>query len=366
MTPWFRRGEGEERRAYLHVGLQKTGTSFLQSHLWDSPGQLRARGVRMVPDGRGASYLLMLAVRDKLEEGSSPPRAFRALDELREAVARAEEPTLLLSQESLADATAEQAATLVDCFAGREVHVVVTARDVARQLPSMWQQRIKARRDVTFPAFLDLVRERAGVGRYFWAQQDLPTLLARWASVVPADRVHLVTVPPPGAPRDLLPTRFGSVVGVDFEELETTEARPNVSLDPVQAELVRRVNEVRQFEGKDHARLVKQLLSAQVLAPRRGEPARTPRDLAGWCRSVAEAQVAHVRDGGYDVVGDPADLLPDDDVFGPPLTAVLDSDVAAVAVQAVADLLDRHREVQAQNERLRRRLERRDHGPDPA
>ena len=26
-------------KAFLHVGLPKTGTSFLQSHLWDSPSQ---------------------------------------------------------------------------------------------------------------------------------------------------------------------------------------------------------------------------------------------------------------------------------------------------------------------------------------
>ena len=52
--------------AYLHVGLPKTGTSYLQSHLWDSPRQLAAVGVRMVPESRGETFTLMRAVRGQL------------------------------------------------------------------------------------------------------------------------------------------------------------------------------------------------------------------------------------------------------------------------------------------------------------
>ena len=31
--------------------------------------------------------------------------------------------------------------------------------------------------------------------------QDVPAILATWSGVVPADRIHVVTVPPPGSPR---------------------------------------------------------------------------------------------------------------------------------------------------------------------
>ena len=343
-------------RAFLHVGLPKTGTSFLQSHLWDSPAQLAAVGVRMVPEGRGGSFTLMRAVRRQLDAEGKKGRAAKAMREFRQLVLEATEPTLLLSQESLGGAAPEEAASLVDCFADRDVHIVITARDVSRQLPSAWQQRVKAKGDVTFPDYLDAVQKHAGPGKTFWSTQDLVATLESWGQHVPAERVHVVLVPPRTADRNLLAERFGSVVGVDFDTLVAEDLRPNYSLDPAQVELVRRVNKVAVetlTSRVEHARTVKQFFSAQVLAPRRGPAAKTPASMAEWCEELARAQVAHIRQQGYDVVGDLDELLPRQEDFGPELGEVDDAAVAEAAVPAIADLLARHNEQEAELARVR-------------
>ena len=340
--------------AFLHVGLPKTGTSFLQSHLWDSPTQLAEAGVRMVPGSRAESFTLMRAIRGQLDAEGKGGRATRAVDGLRALVARSTEPTLLLSQESLGGAEPDEADLLVDCFTGREVHVVVTARDVARQLPSAWQQRVKAKGDITFPDYLAAVQANDGAGKTFWGTQDLVSTLESWSRQVPSERVHVVLVPPRTADRNLLAERFGSVVGVDFDTLVAEDLRPNYSLDPAQVELVRRVNKVGGLGSRvEHARTVKQFFSAQILAPRRGPSAKTPGSMAEWCAELAATQVAFIRERGFEVVGDVEELLPRDDDFGPELGDVSETEVAAAAVPAIADLLTRHNEREAELARLR-------------
>jgi hypothetical protein len=341
-------------KAFLHVGLPKTGTSFLQSHLWDSPTQLAAVGVRMVPESRGETFTLMRAVRGQLEVEGKAAKAARAISSLRTLVSSTPEPTLLLSQESLGGADPAEAQQLIECFASREVHVVVTARDVARQLPSAWQQRVKAKGDLTFPDYLEGVRSRTGAGKTFWGTQDLVSALEHWGAQLPPERVHVVVVPPRTADRSLLAERFGAVVGVDFDTLVAEDLRPNYSLDPAQVELVRRVNKVHGISSRvEQARTVKQFFSAQVLAPRRGPSAQTPRSMTDWCLDLARQQMVFIEERGFDVVGDLAELLPRDEDFGPELGEIDDTAVAAAAVPAIADLLARHNEREAELARLR-------------
>ena len=61
------------RRLFLHIGLQKTGTSFVQRVLWDSQQALEDAGVSLVPGTKLAMFRLMLAVRGRYPPGIDPP-----------------------------------------------------------------------------------------------------------------------------------------------------------------------------------------------------------------------------------------------------------------------------------------------------
>ena len=74
--------------------------------------------------------------------------------------------------------------------AAAEVHVVYSARDLARQIPAAWQESIKHQRKQGFGGFLN----RSGPRRtkpnlWFCAAFDLPDVLARW-SKRPAPRAR--------------------------------------------------------------------------------------------------------------------------------------------------------------------------------
>lgn len=355
------------RRAFLHIGSPKTGTTFLQQVLWRHRAVLSANGLLLplpdVSDHHRAS--LDLRGRDRAADGRSTAGAWpRLVDD-----ARAWDGDVLVSHETLAAADAQQADTAVRAFldSGFEVHVVITARDLARQLVAHWQQSVKGRHSLTLGAYVaEGLDPDVGHGRYIALVQDHAALARRWGALLPAEQVHVVTVPPPGAPRDLLWQRFAGLLGLAADEFDL-EVGGNESLGLEQAELLRRLNAAlgdRLPRPGPYPRIVRGVLVGKVLAGRAGTRlSLTDAELAA-VRDRSAAQVADLRTLGVDVVGDLDELLVAEPAPGGRVGD--SSDVPAErlleeAVEATVGLLeilhdDRRRHV-AERDRLRARLQ---------
>lgn len=335
-----RRGPG---RVYLHIGLQKTGTSYLQSIFWASQDALRGQGLDLVPGSKRETFHLMLCMRERYDARLDPPEVAHALDRLPGRLAAAEGDRALVTEESLSSGTPDQVGRLVAACGDREVHVVVTVRDLARQLPSAWQQQLRAGGSVAFDDYVDRVVSRRGrQARRFWASHDLLDVLDRWEQHVPAERIHVVTVPQPGGPREALLERYCSVLGVDPATLAADAARGNTSLGRVQAELLRRVNAglrpdqtVRQLYGD----VGKRWFSIRVLGQQPGVRTLMPPGIRGWCEEQADAWVPRLEGGSYDVVGDAGELRPAASAFAEGDQAVTEAEVADAATAALVEVL---------------------------
>ena len=127
-------------------------------------------------------------------------------------------------------------------LAGSEVHVVYSARDLARQLPAAWQESIKQGRRWSFRAFLDAGRARRRP--WFLRAFDLPTVLGTWGAALPPERVHVVTVPHDGRRRrgDVLWLRFCQAFGIDPAWAPLDSERANRSLGIAETQVLRRLN----------------------------------------------------------------------------------------------------------------------------
>lgn len=331
-------------RLYVHVGLQKTGTSYLQSVFWASTAQLAAQGLDLVPATVRDTFWLMLDVRGRYDPDLDPAGVAGALDRFPGQLAASAAPRALLTEESLAPATDEQINRLISAAASHEVHVVVTVRDLSRQIPSSWQQRLQAGSDEPLAAYLKRLRrtyddETSGA----WRQKDVAGVLERWGRHVPPERIHVVTVPPAGSDPDLLLERFCRVLEVDPEPLDTSSPRPNEALGHVAAEVLRRVNAGIDQDLRKRRALYgpvgKRWFSREVLDGQAGQRVRMPAELEPWLREVSQQQVDALRAGGYDLVGDLDDLLPDPDAFTTDDPEASDAEVAAEATRALAAVL---------------------------
>lgn len=330
------------RRVFLHVGTAKSGTTYLQDLWWRHRDELRGRGLLLPGTGRREHFTAAALVKgmtahvERLDEHELATWP-RLVDE-----ARAWSGDVLLSNEHFADSPPDAAAAALADLGGAadEVHVVITARDLGRVLPSAWQQRVKMGARQPYRRFLATVR-RGEDDQKFWRYQDVPAIADRWSAGLPADRVHLAVVPPSGAPRDELWSRTAAVLGLDVTGLDTEARRPNDSLGLVEAELLRRVNEriPRPRRSPALTRHVKGSFVPEALA---GSATREsfvlPARHHAWVLERSQATVAELGARAYDVVGDLADLLPTDPRAGRTPDDATDAELLAAATTVVARL----------------------------
>ena len=327
---------------FIHIGLQKTGTSYLQSIFWQSVDSLREQGLDMVPGSKRATFHLMLDVRARYNPDFDPPEVARALAGLPALLAESTGSRALITEESLAASTHDQIERLLAACAGREVHVIITLRDLARQIPSAWQQSLQGGSAEKFGKYLKRLTDSEGAGSRPWRNKDIPEILARWAAHVPADRIHVVTVPPSGNDPELLLRRYCDVLGVDAGALDRQVARSNESLRHVNAEVLRRVNDklARDFRRRDvYGDIGKRFFAVRILGRDGGRRIQVPRSLEEWCRAVSASHIEFIKSSGFDVVGDLSDLEPADSSFSDEPTKAKESEVADAATEAIALML---------------------------
>ena len=331
----------------LHVGLPKTGTTFLQALLAGHRDRLREAGVLYPFVRPGAMFHGAIEVRGSHElfglSADEVAGTWQALcDRAREFPG-----TTIISHEILAGATVEQIAAATEWLAGLEVHVVITARDLGRQATAHWQERVKLGDTRSFADFeREQFRADTGPGDpdrpQFWHGQDFADALRRWSTAVPPERAHLVVCPAPGAPPDELWRRFADAAGIDPALADpATVERANVSLGTTQVALLRAVNAALagRLGPRDHNRVVKREYAERVLAAQRSPRPQTPHALGEVLEPVTRAWVAEVEAGGYPVHGDLAELRP---VLGGPDDPYPDDvDEAAVSALDPGGIADR-------------------------
>lgn len=296
------------RKVFLHVGLPKTGTTYLQTILWNNAAELRRQGVLLPGFGPRQHLWASGVVREDPRIDRRGPRAPKAWDVLRERT-NAWDGTALISHEFFSGATAEQAARAMADLAGAEVHVVVTARDTLGLVTARWQEVVKNGSTVHIDGYPSR-EETDPADEWDWGTMDLADVLARWGANLPPERVHVLTLPKPTEPRDTLWRRFAEVVGLDATRCDASVAEANESLGVVEVELLRRVNgELTGFgRALDRGVWIRGYLAQGKLVPRKGEKFWPSADRVEQLRARSERVVEAVKAGGYHVVGDVEDL----------------------------------------------------------
>ncbi|CAM3536168.1 hypothetical protein [Nocardioides zeicaulis] len=327
------------RRAFVHIGTPKSGTTYLQSLWWHNAGALERQGLLLPGGSADVQFQAAAVVRDNADVlATMGPHQLAAWDRVVDEVA-AWDADALLSQEQLVEASTADARAALDRLRGAaaEVHVVLTARDLVRQVPSAWQQRVKHGSPTTLRRFFTRVA-KDDPSFNFWHHQDVPRILERWTDGVPPEHVHVVALPRPGADRDLLWRRTCALLGVDDAGLDLDAPVANETLAPAEIAFHRAVNAHFRDAHLDVAlsRRVKGFMEPRLGGTPAARIALAP-DMHGWLVERGHRMVDELAAAPWHVVGDLDDLRPDAEPGdGVDPDAVPVADVLAVAEDFLA------------------------------
>jgi hypothetical protein len=370
---------------YLHIGSPKSGTTYLQAVMWRNAGLLADQGVMLAGDSFFRRDRPRLDLQDVPYEPTDPATPWEGeWARLCRQVLQANQNRAVFSNEMMHQCDEARIKRAIDTLAPAEVHVIYTMRDLGRLLPSEWQERIKHRCSIDYETWLSRLVEQGGrreqgcdyvtwrhkvnaagadcePGWWFALTYDAVEILRRWSSFVPSHRIHVITVPPAGAPRDLLWSRFASLIGIDPVSVDTETEWTNASMSTAAIEFVRRVNIAIDPETPNWAYTtnVLNLLAEDVLRKRcAGGGLRLPDSSAKWATERSRQLIEGIRADGYHVIGDLDELMPR------PSTAhnaarpadISDAELLDAAVQGVFGLLDHVTELRTEVIKLRKDL----------
>ena len=344
------------KSVFLHVGLPKTGTTYIQTALWESRHRLAEAGALVPGPTRQSTWQAVSDLLGRRPRGVDAPRVEGSGEVMLEAIRAWDGDRVIVSHELLGTATSRQAQRLVRSLSPCDVHVVLTVRDYARLLPSVWQQEIRKGRTWTWEEFREAVQDPeqgpATAGVAFWLRFDVERMLRIWGEVIPPGNIHVVIVPPPDAPPDALLGRFAEATGVDARALAGTRPDANTTIGLAETEVLRRLNVALagSLNEREYTRVVGRGVVPALQQRQASSRATLPLDQQAWAAAKSVHLATFLQAHPCQVVGDLDDLTQRPSADGEQVHDLTDADlveplqVALVAVsRAYAKYWSNHR-----------------------
>lgn len=347
------------RRVLLYIGLPKTGTTFIQTTMWHNRTRLEEQGFLYPGEDRFDHYHAFADLRRKRRDPGSPKAPARPMWDALVSALNAWDGDGLITHEFFSMLTPAQIGRALADIDTAEIQVIITARSYVAQWPAVWQEGLKMNVDQTFDEFMAAALSGELKGAWGWRSQDILKVLSRWERHVPREQIHVVTVPPPGSPRNLLWDRWVKVTGIDDSNFETDVAFANSSLGAEQAALLHALKprlSAELLDGPTRHRWVRQYFGHEVLVPQRGTRFGPRPEVAEELAQRSEQAARTIEHHGYPVTGDLADLTyrPEpgaaDALFPDDVTT---EQMLEVALDAIEQMIRDQRRVSLQRDRLR-------------
>ena len=362
------RSSAMAERLVLHIGTQKSGTTYLQRVLAALAPVLRKKGVlyptRLV--GKREIYNHEAAAYGLLGTESFPwvprHRAEAQRDSWQALVDKVGrwDGTAIVSGEALSVIDASAARRLVESLGVQRTDIIITARDLGRVLPSSWQQHIRNGRSTPFSTYIRQLDQRRGDStcadrrarweadpdQTFWRAYAIGALAERWA--ISTSSVHVVGVPRSGADTNELWRRFVAATGLSDIAPDTAPevdlVAANIGITEPETLVLAGLNRALEAgelpEPRRRAIRGRIVREAFVHRDHRGRRVALPAEWIERVRTWTEEDMAELDATEATLTGDRSDLLVDADATtSEDIDAESVADAAGVALALLGGLL---------------------------
>ncbi len=297
----------------LHIGLNKSGTTYIQRAANTRRPELLEHGVRYPGTATSQRQPVLALMDGKIGWGSEGKQLKRKRwDAMMAEVDADTERRIYISNEAASLADDAQAGRFVAAL-GARAHILVTLRGYAALLPSNWQQRVKSGSTRPFDPWLRdvLAAENPHADHRLL---DIAGVITRWSRLVGPDRVTVV-VADKARPR-LLTDAVCDLLDLPRQVLEVpAEAggySANRSMSMPEVEMIRALNEVVRARGRtdypQYTTLVRLGATARMLQTRNPAPGEPAITLPAWAAEIAEVRSREHADAvsasGCQIIGD--------------------------------------------------------------
>lgn len=295
----------------VHIGPHKTGTTAVQSALWNARPKLREQGVGHAGRSPNPSAGVRAITGQPSPYSLDKAPSMRSWRDLVRDITQMREPRVIVSSEFFAWAKTDAIRQIVDALDPNRIHIVVTLRSLVRIMPSMWQQNIQLGTVMPFEEWVRWVLDDPT--RPFWKLERHDKLIERWAAAVGPGRVTAVVIDE----RDhgAVMRAFEGLLGLRAGTLVPERDRMNRSLTLAEAEAVRAFNvafQARELPRDLHARTMR-FGAAQLMKHRQPAKDEQPVELPGWAYpevvAIQREMIDNVRAAGVAIIGDLDSLL---------------------------------------------------------
>lgn len=301
------------KRAIVHAGFHKTGTTALQSALFAVTEKLEKRGFTYPHIGGKAHHKAIYSLMEKgwgWEDRGGNPVDPDKWPELVKKVRRAKE-SAIISSEFLCELNEVQIAKFKKDLDIEDVTIYFTLRPLLKIVPSAYQQHLKIGIRSDYEKWLHSILDIPGTSTItpsFWVRHQHAKVLKKWIDAFGKDRVKLVIVDEKNP--EFMYDVFNEALGLKkqlLEEQKEKDSNRSLTLDEIA--LLRKVNKIfpKRRSWHDYETFIRQgamkYLTNKVKPSDDAPRLLTPEWAVEKIREISRESVKEIKGLGIEIIG---------------------------------------------------------------